>query len=147
MRACETRSIAFYTTCRNTSRRPDFTVQYMMLVLVLLLVLLNLAVSSVSGGLQFNAAPGSESIGGFVVQSSEVGKSERPILQLKSGQRIEGVLEAAGRVAVFKGLRFAAPPVGDFRFTPTQAYKPSEEEVSDLYDASQFGNECMQVSP
>ncbi|MCB8960971.1 MAG: carboxylesterase family protein [Ardenticatenales bacterium] len=44
---------------------------------------------------------------------------DRPVVTTQSGQ-IEGLLEADGQCAVFRGIPFAAPPVGPLRWQPPQ---------------------------
>lgn len=46
----------------------------------------------------------------------------------------------AGLVQAFKGLRYAAPPIGRLRFLPPQPL----EKWSEVVDASQFGNAAIQ---
>jgi para-nitrobenzyl esterase len=50
--------------------------------------------------------------------------------------------EAADGVAVFRGIPFAAPPVGDLRWKPPQA----PAKWSGERPASQFGAQCMQAT-
>ena len=56
------------------------------------------------------------------------------------GGEIQGSLEADGEVAVFKGLPYAAPPVGDLRWKPPQPVKPWEG----IRDATRFESICLQ---
>jgi para-nitrobenzyl esterase len=58
-----------------------------------------------------------------------------PVIQTASGQ-IRGVIE--GDVAVFKGIPFAAPPVGEYRWRPPQPVTPWEG----VRDATEFGPTC-----
>ena len=52
---------------------------------------------------------------------------------------IEGATEAGG-VRSFKGIPFAAPPVGALRWQPPQAAK----KWTDVRPATAFGAQCMQ---
>lgn len=52
---------------------------------------------------------------------------------------VRGRFEAGG-VQAFKGLRYAAPPVGPLRFRPPQPL----EKWSEVVDAAQFGNAAIQ---
>lgn len=45
-----------------------------------------------------------------------------------------------GDIAVFKGIPYAAAPVGEFRWRPTQAVKPRK----DVRDASKYCADCPQ---
>ena len=53
---------------------------------------------------------------------------------------VEGALTPGGKVIAFKGIPYAAPPVGDLRWTPPQpavAWKGT-------FSAKDFGNHCIQ---
>jgi len=60
-----------------------------------------------------------------------------------TAQVAQGALQGAiaGPVASFKGIPFAAPPVGDLRWRPPQPAKP----WTGVRDATAFGPQCMQM--
>lgn len=57
--------------------------------------------------------------------------------------RVSGVLNAAGDVYAFKGIPFAAPPVGDLRWKEPQPVKPWEG----VRKCESFGASPMQAEP
>src|SRR5690242_2565919 len=57
-----------------------------------------------------------------------------------TGGEIRGKALKSG--AAFKGIPFAAPPVGDLRWKPPAAVKP----WSGVRDAAEFGPACIQVA-
>jgi len=63
-----------------------------------------------------------------------------PFALTREGQML-GAVE--GEVALFKGLAYAAPPVGALRWRPPQA----TEESSEMRTAYAFGAPCLQPSP
>lgn len=73
----------------------------------------------------------------FLFWISTAAAIEEPI-QLTSGQ-VSGV-ELSSGVHVFRGIPFAAPPVGDLRWKPSQAPIP----WSGVFHADSYGPVCMQ---
>ena len=63
---------------------------------------------------------------------------EPPAVAIKGGEIRGSTLISGG--AVFKGIPFAAPPVGDLRWREPMPVKP----WSGIRDATQFGSRCMQ---
>jgi para-nitrobenzyl esterase len=59
-------------------------------------------------------------------------------IKIESGM-IEGVI--SGDVVSFKGIPYAAPPVGDLRWRPPQLVKPWEG----VRKANAYGNDCVQM--
>ena len=68
------------------------------------------------------------------------GQTKTPAIVTQSGP-LKGVFN--GTTAIFKGIPYAAPPVGDLRWMPPQPYGP----FNGLFDASSFGSECTQPGP
>ena len=56
-----------------------------------------------------------------------------------SAGRVHGLLD--GGISTFKGIRYAAPPVGELRFMPPQPPQP----WSNIQDATGLGAPCMQM--
>jgi len=53
---------------------------------------------------------------------------------------VKGAASADGRVRIFKGIPYAAPPVGDLRWKEPQPAAAWEG----VRDATEFGRQCMQ---
>ncbi len=62
-----------------------------------------------------------------------------PIVAVEGGE-IQGSFEADGEIAVFKGIPYAAAPVGELRWKPPQPVIPWEE----IRDATEFQSICPQ---
>jgi para-nitrobenzyl esterase len=56
---------------------------------------------------------------------------------------IEGLVDSASGVTVFRGIPYAAPPVAELRWRPPQPAQPWHG----VRDASQLGRNCMQHQP
>ena len=61
------------------------------------------------------------------------------IVKIDSGT-LEGTVNADSSVRIFRGVPFAAPPVGKLRWQPPQAVQP----WSGARNADQFGAHCVQ---
>jgi para-nitrobenzyl esterase len=70
-------------------------------------------------------------------QANENTNKEAPIVTISSG-KIRGAIE--GDVLVFKGIPYAAPPVGEFRWRPPQPVTPWKG----VRNATEFGCNCAQ---
>src|SRR5262249_42154882 len=59
-----------------------------------------------------------------------------------SGQ-LEGVKSADGKTVAYKGIPYAAPPVGELRWKPPQP----AAKWKGVFQATEFGARCMQARP
>ncbi|MBX6359265.1 MAG: carboxylesterase family protein [Acidobacterium ailaaui] len=62
-----------------------------------------------------------------------------PVVKTDKG-KVKGYLSTDGKVRVFKGIPYAAPPVGKLRWRPPQA----AAKWHGTLDATNFGHHCMQ---
>src|SRR4029079_13759453 len=66
-----------------------------------------------------------------------VSQSRAPVVKIDSGE-LQGAV--ADSVVCFKGIPFAAPPVGELRWRPPQPVA----KWTDVRQATDFGADCMQ---
>ena len=76
----------------------------------------------------------------LVAEETDSSEEAGPLVETSHGV-VQGSLEADS-VRVFKGIPFAAPPVGDLRWSPPQP----AESWEGVRDATKFGADCMQPS-
>ena len=68
--------------------------------------------------------------------SAVAAKAEPVIVQISTG----ALAGSGGDIRVFKGIPFAAPPIGPLRWRPPEPPTPWQG----VRDATQFGADCMQ---
>ena len=68
--------------------------------------------------------------------------AKEPRVKIDTGA-LEGVVDSASGVVVFRGIPYAAPPVGDLRWRAPQPVA----KWSGVRDASKLGHNCMQHQP
>ncbi|MEN9947283.1 MAG: hypothetical protein RL106_106, partial [Bacteroidota bacterium] len=74
----------------------------------------------------------------FTYSTSTAQSKDAPVVQTRYG-KLRGLQE--GSIEIFKGIPFAAPPVGEFRWRPPQPVNAWEGER----DATKFGFNCAQA--
>jgi para-nitrobenzyl esterase len=65
----------------------------------------------------------------------------KPVTVRTPDGMLEGVISPDGRVKTFKGVPYAAPPVGNLRWKAPQPVVPWEG----VRKASEYGHRCMQA--
>ena len=71
------------------------------------------------------------------MSAGAVAQQTPPVVQVGNGE-LQGVID--GSVVSYKGIPFAAPPVGDLRWRPPQPMAP----WTGVRQATEFGADCMQ---
>ena len=68
--------------------------------------------------------------------------ASNPLIVKTNKGKVRGAFTADGKVRAFKGIPYAAPPVGDLRWQPPQP----AAKWSGVRDATQFGFHCIQTN-
>ncbi len=79
------------------------------------------------------------SVAALTSHAFAAGLSDCTDIQTKYG-KISGKMNAKTNVCVYKGIPYAAPPVGELRFAPPAPAKPWAETLK----ATKYGKECLQ---
>lgn len=69
---------------------------------------------------------------------AQASNTTSPVVQITTG-RVRGA--TSNGLEVFKGIPYAAPPVGPLRWRPPQAVRP----WADVRSATDFGHDCMKI--
>ena len=70
------------------------------------------------------------------------GYAANPLVVKTDKGKVEGAYTADQQVRAFKGIPFAAPPVGELRWQPPQP----AAKWKDILEATEFGHRCIQTS-
>ena len=81
-------------------------------------------------------------IGGLIAVLFEGHRVDPPRVMIDTGA-LEGIIDSTSGVTVFRGIPYAAPPVGPLRWRPPQ---PAAHWTS-VRPAAQLGHNCIQHQP
>jgi para-nitrobenzyl esterase len=77
-------------------------------------------------------------LGGSTTRAGKAADAKAPVVKIDSGV-VRGV--ASGTLEIFKGIPYAAPPVGNLRWRAPQPVKT----WTGVRDATDYGHDCMQL--